>query len=218
MGLLGSLKNTFTGTPDLRDHSREELLEEIDRYLNVEQSISVILMLEGEKPGVLIMSAGENQRKFIKAFCRKFDFEYMAKEGVKDPGVFITRNPERFKILERSSGDFYGATDSAVGEFLGYEKKAREYYEKMSENDEIAREKTEEKIAELEQKGEVPQGYEQYLKLIAYIPYPDEKHIEQAIKKGEKRYQLLENNPVGRKLIKELEKETDGKDPVKSGL
>lgn len=36
---------------------------------------------------------------------------------------------ERFRTSRQSSGDFYGAEESAVGKFLGYEEKACEYYE-----------------------------------------------------------------------------------------
>jgi hypothetical protein len=218
VGIFGNLKNRISGAPDFSQMPRKELLREMPEYLTVEQSISMLLLLEDEKPGVLLMGANEDQRALVKSFCRKFDCSKMEVEGYSNPGVFITRNPDRFKIIKNSSGDFYGASDSAVGKFLGYEKKAREYYQETMENDKLAREKFEEKLAELERKGEVPQGYENYLELISYIPYPDRKHITQAIQRGRKRYNLLENNSIGKELLRELEQETDGKDPVVSGL
>jgi hypothetical protein len=72
VGIFDRLKRGITGQADLGNLSEEELLEQMDSYLNLSQSISIILLLENEKPGVLIMGAGEGQRRFIKALCRKF--------------------------------------------------------------------------------------------------------------------------------------------------
>jgi hypothetical protein len=201
VSLLDNLKDNLGLGPDFTDLSKKDLLQEMPEVLNLGQSISMLLLLEDEKPGVLIMSADDTQRAFTEAFCDKFGCSRMETEGIKNPGVFISKNSERFKILNQSSGGFYGAEESAVGKFLGYEKKAREYYEEMNEKGELARKEFEKKLKELEQNGEVPEGYENYLELIAYIPYPDKRHITQAIKEGEKRYQILMQDPVGQKLL-----------------
>ncbi len=218
MSLLDNLKDNLGIGPDFTDLSKKDLLREMPEVLNLGQSISMLLLLEDEKPGVLIMSADDTQRAFLEAFCNKFGCSRMETEGIKNPGVFISKNSERFRILKQSSGGFYSAEESAVGKFLGYEKKAREYYEEMNEKGELARKEFEKKLKELEQNGEVPEGYENYLELIAYIPYPDKQHITQAIKEGEKRYKILEQHQIGKKLLEKLKQETQGKDPVKSGL
>lgn len=216
--MLGGLLESVSGTPDFGSLSREELLRRMPDYLNSSQSVSMYLMLEGLKPGVLIMSAGEDQRKFIKAFCRKFDCHYREYPGFNDPGLFITKDENRFKMLENSSGDFYGATDSAVGKFLGYEKKARRYYEAKNEDDALVRKEFEDKLSELESKGKLDPRYEDFLALVEYIPYPDEEHIKEAIQRGEKRYEALKDTEIGRRLLEELEAEADSGDPVKNGL
>jgi hypothetical protein len=218
MGLLGSLLDSVSGTPDFGSLSREELLRRMPDYLNSSQSVSMYLMLEDLKPGVLNMSAGEDQREFIEAFCKKFDYHYREYPGFRDPGVFVTKDENRFKMLENSSGDFYGSTDSAVGKFLGYEKKARRYYEAKNEDDTLVRKEFENKLSELESKGKLDSRYEDSLALVDYIPYPDEEHIKEAKQRGEKRYEALKDSDIGRRLLEELETEADGGDPVKDGL
>jgi hypothetical protein len=218
VGLLNDLKDSLGLGYDFSDLSGKDVLDEMPEVLNTNQSISMILLLEDEKPGVLIMSADDAQRAFIEAFCDEFNCSTMEVGGVKDPGVFVSKNPDRFEILRESSGDFYGAEESAVGKFLGYEKKARTYYEEMNEKGKLARKKFEKKLKQLEQSGDVPEGYDKYLELIAYIPYPDKQHIMQAIKRGEKRYRILEQHQAGKKLLERLKQETEGKDPVSSGL
>jgi hypothetical protein len=185
--------------------TEKEILEEAPEYLTINQSISLLLLKEGEKPGVLVMSSGEEQREFIDAFCRKFGYEHRNYPGFSDPGVFVARDEHRFQILEESSGGFYGAEESDVGKFLGYEKDSREYYDRHAEDEDIVRQEFLEELDKMKKDGEVDEDCDLYLELVSYVPYPDREHISDAIELGKQRYEMLESMETGKKFLKELE-------------
>jgi hypothetical protein len=210
MGILEKLMWKLLGTSiDPEEFGEEELLGKMPEYLTLDESIDLLLVVEDEKPGALVMSASRDQRELIDAVCEKLDLHSREKPGLREPGVFVTKDPERFEILEDSKGDFYGSSDSAVGKFLGYEKDAREHYEELAESERIPAKEFNEKLAELEEKGEISPEKEKFLELVGYVPYPDEENIHDAIKEGKRRHEILESSEVGKSFLEQLEPDSE---------
>lgn len=164
-----------------------ELLEDSSEY-------PIFLVATRNKPGALTMNVTEEQARELQEMCRELDLSIrVAKGRVSKPGVavgerpehdqrcaFIARDDERFKVLEESEGRFYGFSDRAVGEFLGFPESAIKFFEQneqpgMESKKRILEEKPEER---------------ELLALTTFIPSPDA--LEEAIEIGRKRKMQLE--------------------------
>ncbi len=191
---------------ELKQLGREKLehyfLEELPEKLSAEAAYPLLLLVLGERPGALVMSAGREKRKLLKQFADDFGLEYRTygedekslidrllrrETPLSKPGVFLTRDAERFDIVEKSDGRFYGTSDEAVGRFLGYPDSAIEYYDQ----DGTIGSETVEKISHMIDQGEISQEKRRYLDLTTYIPEPSKDAIREAIAIGEKREKLL---------------------------
>lgn len=164
-----------------------ELLEDSSEY-------PIFLVAIGEKPGALTMNVTEKQARELQEMCRELDLSIRITEGrVSKPDVaigerpehdqkcaFIARDNDRFEILEESEGRFYGFSDRAVGEFLGFPESAIKFFEEheqpgMKSKKRILEEKPKER---------------KLLALTTFIPSPDA--LEEAIEIGRKRKKQLE--------------------------
>lgn len=191
----------------------EYFLEKLPEKIPYEQAFDILMMLTGEKPGSLVMSPSIKQKKVLEDLCEGLDLSYRITGGkerslldkvlrrdtrmFKD-GFFIARDEKALERLEQSDGKFYGFSDRGVGEFLGYPKESTIYYQ---ETREPATQASEEKIEELEEKGELDGKDKEFLALISYVPRPEEVSILRAVKIGEMREKKL------KELDKDLETE-----------
>jgi len=199
----------------------EYFLEKFPGTLMYEEDYHLLLLVIGEKEGVLIMSADKEQRKVIEEFCRELGLEMKVVEGEKRSlldkilgrsspmnrdSIYITRNSERFTILEDSKGMFTGFSSRAVGEFLGYPEKAINFYE---END-VPGMEFEEGLKELTDKDIFSESELELLDLLDYVTSPEKESIQEALevaKSREKALQRLDSEldtTIGEKYLREI--------------
>lgn len=187
------------GSEELEDH----FLDELEDKIFDEQCFDILMMLLGEKPGSLVMSPSPRQKKVLKDMCDELDLHFRVTGGgerslldrllgrdtrtFKD-GFFISREEKTLERLEASEGDFYGFSDKAVGEFLGYPKESTLFYH---ESDQPSAQETSEKISELENQGKIEEDEAEKLSFISYVPKPDELSIKRGIKIGNQRKKKL---------------------------
>ncbi len=208
--------------------SNGDVFDNLTDFFTIDNCLALLLMKQGEKPGVLIMSGDHRQKKKIRKICNVEDRHWrvygssIEKENLRrkikkflgfsssDPfdtaGIFVARNQERFEILEDSSGDFYGFTDSAVGEFLGYEKDSVEFYENLEKN-ETAVKPYDEKVDEMLENGDLEEDELKFLELVFYVPVPDREHIMDALTTGRDRWEILSSSETGKKYLELLEQQ-----------
>ncbi|MFB6241798.1 MAG: hypothetical protein ABEJ36_03280 [Candidatus Nanosalina sp.] len=206
----------------------DEVFQDLDDYFTIDNSLGLLLMEAGEKPGVLIMSATPEQKEKIEEICGEKNWDWKVYGGsieensfidrfkkllgfsVRDPfdtaGIFVARDEERFKILENSSGKFYGASEEAVGDFLGYDGEAVEFYTGLEEG-ETAAEPYEEKVEEMLDSGTLDEEDLKYLELVFYMPVPIEDKILEARDLGRKRWRVLSGTDTGDRFLEELERQ-----------
>lgn len=183
------------------------VLEEyfLDRFpgnIMDEETYHLLLLVLGEKPGVLVMSAGNQEKKLLQDFCDDLGLEMNVKEGsrrslidrllrrdtrFRKDSIFISRKEERFDILEESDGDFNGFSDSAMGEFLGYPEEATKFYEEH----EIPGQVFEKEVEKFLDDGDLKQDQIDSLSLLGYLPSPEKGNIIQAVKEAERREEVL---------------------------
>lgn len=151
----------------------------------------LLTLIAGERPGVLLMSVKKEDEELVENFCEDFGLElkFMGERNeLLDPGAFITADPDRFSMLEDSYGNFYGCSDEAVGEFLGYPEEAVKFYSRTN----IPGEEYRSKITELYKQGALDDEDLEYLQLIDYVPRPGRENILQALKEGKRKEKALE--------------------------
>ena len=199
----------------------EYFLEKFPGTLMYEEDYHLLLLVLGEKEGVLIMSSDKEQRKLIEEFCRELDLEMKVVEGEKRSlldkilgrsspmnrdSIYINRNSERFTILEDSNGRFTGFSSRAVGEFLGYPEKAIDYYE---END-VAGMQFEEGLQELIDKDIFSESEIELLDLLGYVTPPEKEAIQEALEVAKSRKKALQkldselDTTIGEKYLEEI--------------
>ena len=178
--------------------------------IGYDHAYDILMMLTGEKPGSLVMSPDVEQRKALEEMCEQLDLSYKVTGGrqrslldkllrrdtrlFKD-GFFIARDEKALERLEQSEGKFYGYSDKGVGEFLGYPRESTIYYDST----EPSTKASEKKIKELEKEGKLEEDEMKFLKLVSYVPRPEEENILRAVKIGEMR----------EKKLKELDKDLE---------
>lgn len=179
--------------------------EELPDRFPTDECLDMLMVVIGERPGALVMGPSFKDRRVLEEFCNTFELSFLDMEGEKRSwldrifrrdtrvfrgGFFISREDERLGIIENSEGDFYGSSEKAVGEFLGYPKEDVEYYtEKRQQTPERNfRQKVEDFV-----EGNNLNLDLKYLNLASYVPKPEEENIRRAIRKGkEKEEKLLE--------------------------
>ncbi|MFQ3275692.1 MAG: hypothetical protein ACI9LV_000967 [Candidatus Nanohaloarchaea archaeon] len=179
--------------------------EKLSGKINEQELLDLLLLVIGEKPGALVMGADRSTVKLLQNFAEDFDLKIKTVKGGKrslldkllgkdtrfqKDGVFITDDRKRFETLENSTGNFMGFSDRAVGKFLGYPEKSRNYYERKS-GGELAGADIEDEISALEEEGETDSSDRKYLHLVSYRPMTDRESILKAIDRGKKRAQKL---------------------------
>lgn len=205
-----------------------EVFHNIEDFFTIDNCLALLLMKKQEKPGVLIMSGDHRQKDKIKEICSEENWYWRvcggsieektfldktkrltglsSRDKFESAGIFVCRDPERFKILESSSGGFYGFTDSAVGDFLGYEDDAVEFYGGL-EDDETAVTPYEDKVEDLLKSGDIEEDELKYLELVFYVPVPDREHVMEAVETGMQRWNVLSSSETGRRCLELLERQ-----------
>lgn len=181
----------------------EYFLERFPEELVLEEAYHLLLLVLGEKPGVLVMSVGSRQRSLLEEFAREFDLRLKVVKGserslldkilgrdtrFERDSIFVTTDEDRFGILEDSDGDFNGFSDESVGKFLGYPSSAIDYYNRVDIPG-----------LEFDNLTDLASEEEFYLSFLGYIPDP--KKVQEAVEIGKTRADIL------RKLDGELDVE-----------
>ena len=192
--------------------------DKLAKVIEDSSDFPMLLMVLGDKEAALTMNADEEQTKLLKEFAEAFDLDIRVyegreskpdKPGAENPsfnqkGVFLAVNEERFDILESSEGRFYGFSDEAVGEFLGFPESSIKFFNSTEQPGLESR-----KRINKMKKDEKFDGDLKYLNLTTYIPAPDRESIEEAIEKGVKREKALnrldeENNvEIGHRYLED---------------
>lgn len=206
----------------------EKVFRDLDDFFSIDNCLALLLMREGEKPGILIMSANYDQKEKIEEICNAKSWNWrvygdsIEKQGLfnslkrflgfsnenpfETSGIFVAPGQERFGILESSSGDFYGSSEEAVGRFLGYDEEAVDFYTNLKDG-ETATEPYEDKVEEMLDSGELEPGDLKYLELVFYVPPPERESILEARDKGRRRWDILSQLEEGERYLKELEQQ-----------
>ena len=191
-----------------------EFLEYFEQNLPYRDSVDLALVLLRERPACLIMDPEDEKLDKIRSFCEKFDLHIVLKKdekgsGLSKTGVFVSREKERFELLEDSEGRFYGFSDREVGEFLGFPEEDIEYFAENIEDGPVESE-TREKAGELAEKGLIDREDVKFVELVTYVAKPTEECVIRAVERGKDyRDALLEfdretGSEVGVQLLENL--------------
>jgi hypothetical protein len=179
--------------PDLLE---EYFLERFSDELLDEEAYHLLLLVLGEKPGVLLMSV-EADTEVVRDFCSDFDLEMKTvgeekrsfwdklfrRKTLKSTSIFVAEDEERFDLLERSDVAEDWFSDKSIGKFLGYPEDAVKYYENEDIPGKAFRDE-----ADLNEFGDNDLAY---LNFVGYVPPPEEEEISKAIETGKNREELL---------------------------
>ncbi len=210
---------------ELEKHLMEEyFLRKLPERLHEHERLELLLLVTGEKPGALVMSPDNGDRELLEEFCEEFDLSYLHSGGEERSffdrllgrdtrflkgGFFVAREEDSLEELQDSEGKFYGFSDRAVGEFLGYPEEAVEYFIKRKKENHISI-RTENVLEELVEEGELEEEDSKYLQLVSYVPHPTKKCVLDAVEKGKKREKALREldeqleTRIGRRCIREV--------------
>jgi hypothetical protein len=185
--------------------------EKLPKTIDDSSDFPMLLMVLGEKQAALTMNASDEQISALEEFCDEFGFHLKvlegrtskpSKAGAENPsfdqkGAFVATTEKRFEILEDSEGRFYGCSDKAVGEFLGFPESSIRFFNSCEQPGLKSRQK----INELMENGEVKEKDLKYLNLTTFIPAPEIEAVRDAIELGKRREKRLEKfdseNSVG---------------------
>lgn len=166
----------------------------IQQVLDDGSEYPIFLVAIGEKPGALTMNVDRDQEEALEGLTKDLGLALKVSEGrISKPGVevgkrpehdqrcaFIAQSNERFKILEESSGRFYGFSDEAVGKFLGFPESAISFFIEHEQPGMISKKGIKQKD---------PDNPE-ILGLTTFIPDPES--LNEALETGKKRERQLE--------------------------
>lgn len=190
------------------------IVEELESEINEDELFHLLMVALDEKPGGLVMDPDRDLSNVLERSLQELDLSYrklgderslldklLRRKSIFDTkGLFYTRDDSRFDILEDSEGQFYGCSNRAVGEFLGYPLESVEYYSGSERPgmDTIREIKT--KFGDKELK---------YLALVGFIPAPTEGQVDDAIRRGRERAEKVdqmaeEGFQIGKKLKKKV--------------
>ncbi len=207
----------------------EYLAKKLPERISSNECFSLLLLVISQKAGALVMSPDFRDRKLLRKFCEDFDLEYREVEKHKRSlidrllrrdtrmlkgGFFVARDKDRFEILKKSEGGFYGFSDSSVGKFLGYPEEDSEYFaEKTAEGD--VWDETEEIIEELIEEDKLKRSEIKYFELISYVPGPEKTNVLKAVEEGKQREKaVLEfdekfDTEIGERYIAEMVRQSN---------
>ena len=184
-----------------------------------EEVYHILLLVLGEKPGVLLMNVKRSDIKMIREFCNDFDLEIKVTgddisildkllgrvPAVDNTNIYLAEDEERFDLLKGSKEGYGRFTDRSIGEFLGYPEDSLKYYESEEIPGKFFQEKAD------------FTGFEdsdlEYLELVSYVPDPDPESVSRAIDLGKRREELLRSLDnelgieVGENYLSELKEE-----------
>lgn len=192
----------------------KETLNKLETVLTPTDLIDLILVLQSERPGCLVMEPEKEASNLLKKLCRENKLSFRVKNDEQDSGLatngfFIARREKRFEVLKGSEGRFYGLSDRDVGKFLGYPEDDVEYFEERIVDRPVEHE-TREKMRELVSTGELENNEFNYVELVGYVPRPEKQNILEAVEKGKKYYKAIlefdaDNNfSIGKRALEEF--------------
>lgn len=203
----------------------EYFAEKLDDRVVQDEKLALLLLVLDERPGVLIMNPDLEDRKTLKMMCQDFDLEFLytggdKRRGLKDRlkssdsrlfkgGFFIASESQRFSVLKDSEGRFYGFSDRAVGEFLGYPEDDITYFADNVVEGHIER-PTRKKAEELVSRRVLKAKDLKYLELVSYVPRPEEENIVQAVETGREREEKIlemdenKGTDVGKEILSQV--------------
>lgn len=166
-----------------------ENLEEIEKLLfnemvpgfDIEQRVSLVLLMIGESPGVSLKFMDDEKKSFVEEFVELTDFEVLTFETGMHHKYYIARDINRFQLLEKVEKDSPYHTVKSEGLFLGYPRSAVDFY--RSNRREASR-IFKSKVSDMLSKNLVDQEDLAYLDLVSYIPEASGTGILEAIDHG----------------------------------
>lgn len=186
-------------------------LEYFEQNLPYRDAIDLMLVFLDERPACLVMDPEEEKLENVQDFCEKFGFHVRIRKSEESSdlaktGVFVSREKERFEILEDSDGRFYGFSDGKVGEFLGFPEEDIECFVENVKNGHVEA-RTREKARELASEGPIDREDVKFVELVTYVARPSEKCVTRAVERGKDyRDALLEfdretGSDLGKRLL-----------------
>ncbi|MBC5792548.1 MAG: hypothetical protein H8Z69_00765 [Nanohaloarchaea archaeon] len=180
-------------------------LEKLPERFTWRECYELYLLVEGERPGALVMDPDSKDVELLKDFSHKFGLHFSVESsdrGLSKQGFFASREKERLEIL-KSEGRFYGLSDRAVGRFLGYPETSIEYFEENIGGKPIEQE-VREKLSEMIEDESVDKKDAELLELVCFVPAPTRESVNEALKVAESRKERLNKKETGTKLLEKL--------------
>lgn len=160
------------------DKIRKLLYNEMVPGFDIEQRVSLVLILIGERPGVSLKFMDSDKKKFIEKFIELTDFEVLEFETGMHHKYYIARDINRFQLLEKVEKDSPYHTVKSEGLFLGYPRSAVDFYRK---NRRKASQIFKGKVSDMLEKNLIDRDDLAYLDLVSYIPEASGNGILEAI-------------------------------------
>lgn len=176
----------------------DKKVRELEGLITDEELFHLLMVALDRKPGGLVMDPDFETVERLEQSLDDLDIDcktmggsemglidrLLGRRGRFDTkGFFFTRESSRFKRLEDSEGKFYGCSNEAVGEFLGYPVRSVSYYSKSGNIGMDTVKEIQERFDDLELR---------YLALVGYIPSPEKDQVEKAVEKGREKSRVLD--------------------------
>jgi|GEM_PF-1631850 len=160
---------------------RKLLFEEMVPGFDIEQRVSLVLILIGERPGASLKFMDSDKKKFVEKFVELTDFEVLEFETGMHHKYYIARDINRFQLLEKVEKDSPYHTVKSEGIFLGYPRSAVDFYRS---NRRKASEIFKSKVSDMISKNLIEKENLAYLDLVSYIPEASGTGVLEAIDHG----------------------------------
>ena len=189
------------------DKIRKLLFNEMVPGFDIEQRVSLVLILIGERPGVSLKFMDSDKKKFIEKFIELTDFEVLEFETGMHHKYYIARDINRFQLLEKVEKDSPYHTAKSEGLFLGYPRSAVDFYR---ENRRKAPRIFKGKVSDMLNKNLIDEDDLAYLDLVSYIPEASGNGILEAIDHAKiyedemEKFDEENNTDICEKMIQEV--------------
>lgn len=183
------------------------LFEDMVPGFDVEQRVSLALLLTGDRPGASLKFMDDEKKKHVEEFIELTEFESLKFETGMHHKYYIARDINRFQLLEKVEEDSPYHTVKSEGLFLGYPRSAVDFY---LNNRRKASKIFKAKVSDMIKKNLVEEKDLAYLDLVSYIPEASGSGILEAIDHGKIHKEKLEeldeekNCDIGSKIIEEV--------------